>query len=213
MEKPNLANVQTELLRMGELVQKTVRRAIQSLKDRDEHLAKEIINQDDIVDNFLLVMEEKVALVLSENPLPKDLRHLLAILKIANNLERIADYAGNIAELVLEFKGEEYIKPLEHIPHLSRLALNMLDVSLQAFVDGNPDLAEAVCKRDEEADNLNEEIHHELLEMMDKPTDPRTIRQSLRFYMISGYLERIADHATNIGEETIFGATGKRVKY
>ncbi|HEX2954803.1 MAG TPA: phosphate signaling complex protein PhoU [Bacillota bacterium] len=213
MEKPNLTMVQNELLRMGELVQKTMRRAIQSLKDRDEHLAREIINQDDIIDNFLIVMEDHVAAALAEGPTTKDLRRLLANLKISNNLERIADYASNIAELVLEFKGEEYIKPLEHIPHLSRLALDMLDASLKAFVEGDADLAEAVCKRDDEADDLHEDIHHELLRLMDQSSDPRTTRQSIRFLLISGYLERIADHATNIGEETIYSATGKRVQF
>jgi phosphate transport system protein len=213
MEKPNLTLVQNELLRMGELVQKTVRRAIQSLKDRDEHLAREIINQDDIIDNYLIVMEDHVAAALAENPTSKDLKRLLANLKIANSLERIADYATNIAELVLEFKGKEYIKPLEHIPHLSRLALDMLDAALKAFVEGDADLAEAVCKRDDEADDIHEEIKHELVHLMDKATDPSSIRQSLRFFLISGYLERIADHATNIGEQTIFSATGKRVQY
>lgn len=212
MEKPSLGAIQAELLQMGQIVQQTVRKSIQSLKDHDEKMALEIINQDDIVDNLLVVMEEKVALALSENPTPHDLRCLLSILKIANNLERVADYATNISEIVLEFKDEQHIKPLVHIPHLSRIALNMLDVSLQAFVDMNSDLAEAVCKKDEEADNLYEEIHRELVGMMNE-ADSRTVRQALHFLLVARYLERIADHATNIGEETIYTATGKRVQY
>lgn len=213
MEKPNLKTIQDDLLKMGELVQQTVRRAIQSLKDHDEKLAFEVINQDDIIDNCLVVMEEKVALALGDGPTPKDLRSLLSVLKIATNLERVADYSTNIAEITLEFKGEEHIKPLVHIPHLSRVALNMLDVSLQAFVNNDSDLAEAVCKKDDEADNLNEEIHRELVHLMETEGDPKVIRQSLRFILVSRYLERIADHATNIGEETILVSTGKRVQF
>lgn len=213
MEKPNLKTIQDDLLKMGESVQQTVRRAIQSLKDHDEQLAFDVINQDDIIDNALVVMEEKISSALMENPTPKEIRSLLSALKIATNLERVADYSTNIAELALEFKGEEHIKPLVHIPHLSRVALNMLDVSLQAFVNHDSDLAEAVCKKDDEADNLNEEIHRELVHMMESVADPRVIKQSLRFILVSRYLERIADHATNIGEETILVTTGKRVQF
>lgn len=213
MAKPDLKTIQDDLLKMGETVQQTVRRAIQSLKDRDENLALEVINQDDIIDNCLVVMEEKVALAMANEPTPKEIRALLSAAKIANNLERVADYSTNIAEIALEFKREEHIKPLVHIPHLSRVALNMLDVSLQAFVNNDSDLAEAVCKKDDEADNLNEEIHRELVQMMENNSDPRIIRQSLRFILVSRYLERIADHATNIGEETILIATGKRVQF
>ncbi|HHZ20063.1 MAG TPA: phosphate signaling complex protein PhoU [Firmicutes bacterium] len=211
--KAQLAMVQEDLLKMGKMVQDTVHRAIKALDEKNGQMALEIINQDDIIDNMLVVMEEEVATVLGEGPHPKDIKRLLSIAKIANNLERIADYASNIAEIVLEFKGQEYVKPLVHIPQMTRLALNMLDTALQAFVDGNGDLAEAVCKRDEEVDNLHDEVHRELLGLMVKETEGQRIRQSVGFMRISGFLERIADHATNIGEETIFISTGKRTQY
>lgn len=213
MSTARLVSVQEDLLKMGQMVQQTVRQAIKALDAKDEQAALEIINQDDIVDNMLVVMEEKVASVLAEGSYAKDIKRLMSIAKIANNLERIADYATNISEIVLEFKGQEYVKPLIHIPQMTRLALNMLDTSLQAFVDGNSDLAEAVCKRDEEVDDLFNEVHQELMELMAGENDKKRIRQSVGFLLIARYLERIADHATNIGEETIFVSTGKRVQF
>ena len=110
-------------------------------------------------------------------------------------------------------KNQEYIKPLIHIPQLASLALNMLDVALRAFLDGNADLAEAVCRKDEEADNICDSIYKELTTNLTAQEDPNWVKQIIRLNMVARYLERIADHATNIGEETILLYTGKRVKY
>jgi phosphate transport system protein len=203
-----------EFLQMGEDVEKVVNRSIEALVKRNYQDALKVINEDDLIDNRQIVIEEKIAKLLSENNLPrKTLRTSLSILKLANDLERVGDYATNIAEIVLELKNEEYIKPLIHIPQLASLALNMLEVSLKAFVEGNSDLAEAVCRKDENADNMYEEIYDELSLLLTDLKDVKAARQAIRFHMIARFLERIADHATNIGEETILINTGKRVKY
>lgn len=209
-----LDQLMAEFLQMGEDVEKVVNRSIEALVKRNYQDALKVINEDDLIDNRQIVIEEKIAKLLSENNLPrKTLRTSLSILKLANDLERVGDYATNIAEIVLELKNEEYIKPLIHIPQLASLALNMLEVSLKAFVEGNSDLAEAVCRKDENADNMYEEIYDELSLLLTDLKDVKAARQAIRFHMIARFLERIADHATNIGEETILINTGKRVKY
>ena len=91
--------------------------------------------------------------------------------------------------------------------------MNMVSTVLKAFVDKDIDLAEAVCRKDEEADNLYDEICEELIRIIGKESDPKKAYQASRFLLIAEWLERAADHATNIGEETIYIVTGKRVKY
>ncbi|NLY91507.1 MAG: phosphate signaling complex protein PhoU [Firmicutes bacterium] len=199
---------------MGKRVAQAVRRSIDALVEKDPQIALEIINQDDLIDNQLIVIEDQITrYIATKNPQGKELRRSLSVFKLAKDLERVADYATNIAEIALELKNEEYIKPLIHIPQLASLALNMLDVALRAFLDGNVDLAEAVCRKDEEADNLCDDIYKELTTKVLTQGEPSWARQTIRFNMIARYLERIADHATNIGEETILLYTGKRVKY
>ena len=199
---------------MGDAVKERVERSIKALVEKDPEAALEIIREDDLFDNELIVFEDKTTRFIAEkNPHGKELRSSLSIFKMAKDLERIADYATNIAEIVLELKNEEYIKPLIHIPKLASLALNMLEVALRAFLDGDSDLAEAVCRKDEEADNLCDLIFKELTSGELTDGQLRSIRQTVRFNMVARFLERIADHATNIGEETILLHTGKRVKY
>lgn len=209
-----LEQLMSELEQMGKRVAQAVRRSIDALVEKDPQIALEIINQDDLIDNQLIVIEDQITrYIATKNPQGKELRRSLSVFKLAKDLERVADYATNIAEIALELKNEEYIKPLIHIPQLASLALNMLDVALRAFLDGNVDLAEAVCRKDEEADNLCDDIYKELTTKVLTQGEPSWARQTIRFNMIARYLERIADHATNIGEETILLYTGKRVKY
>lgn len=203
-----------DFLRMGRGVEAAVKCSVKAMVEKNMEEALKIIAGDSVFDNDLIVIEDKVAGIMADrNPKGRELRTCLSIAKLARDLERIGDYAANIAEITLELKDEEYIKPLIHIPRLAEVACDMLKVSLQAFVDGNPDLAEAVCRRDEKADNLYEELYNEIIQILLKPGDLTHTGQGVRFLLVGGYLERIADHATNIGEEIIFMHTGKRVKY
>ncbi|NLW56874.1 MAG: phosphate signaling complex protein PhoU [Firmicutes bacterium] len=209
-----LDQLMAELVQMGEGVKRVVLRSIDALVNRNNQAALEIINEDDLIDNQLIVIEEKTTQLLAEqNPKGKELRCCLSIFKLAKDLERIGDYANNIAKIALELKNEEYIKPLTHLAQMSTLVVNMLEVALQSFVDGDVDLAEAVCRKDEKADNLYEEIYDELTQLLTDSGDLKRVQQAIRFHLIARFLERIADHATNISEETILLYTGKRVKY
>ncbi len=203
-----------DFLRMGRGVEAAVKSSVKAMVEKDMEEALKIIAGDSVFDNDLIVIEDKVAGIIADrNPKGRELRTCLSIAKLARDLERIGDYASNIAEVTLELKDEEYIKPLIHIPRLAEVACNMLKVALQAFVEGDPDLAEAVCREDEKADNLYEELYNEIIQILLTPEDLTRTAQGVRFLLVGGYLERIADHATNIGEEIIFIHTGKRVKY
>lgn len=202
------------LLKMGAVVQETMQMAVQALKNQDVELARKVIEQDDIIDNYQVVIEEEIArLATYELPTAMEQRRRVALIKMAGDLERIGDYATNIAEVVLRLKNEPFIKPLVHIPQLSALAVTMLNTALKAFVDRDSDLAEAVCHRDDEADDLYDEISAELIHIVGNGVDQQSARQAMLLLLIAEWLERTADHATNIGEETVFIVTGKRVKY
>jgi phosphate transport system protein len=206
--------IELDLLKMGSLVEATMKKAIQALRDQDGDIARHVIEQDDLIDNLQIVIEEEIERIVSKIPqIGFDLRRDFTTIKIVNDLERIGDYATNIAEVVLELKTEKYIKPLVHIPQLAGLAMSMVSTVLKAFVDKNADLAEAVCRKDEEADNLYAEIQDELIKILTKNTNPQVSYQASRFLLIAEWMERTADHATNIGEEIIYILTGKRVKY
>ena len=210
----NMEKVEQDLLKMGDLAQEIMKLAIEALRDHNVDLARVVIEKDDQIDNLEIVVQEEIErLVANGAKVGFDVRRQLAALKIARDLERIGDYATNIAEVVLELKNEQYLKPLVHIPQLAGLAMNMVATVLKAFIDKNPDLAEAVCRKDEEADNLHAAICDELIRIIGKEADPRRAYQASRFLMIAEWLERTADLTTNIGEETIYITTGKRVKY
>lgn len=206
--------VEQDLLKMGSLVEETMKMAIQALREQNTDLALQVIERDDLIDNMQIVIEDELQrVVMATQPLGFDLRRDFSTIKIVNDLERIGDYATNIAEVVLELKNERYLKPLVHIPQLASLAMNMVSTVLKAFVAKNADLAEAVCKKDEEADNIYDEICDELVRIIGQESDHQKAYQASRFLLIAEWLERAADHATNIGEETIYIVTGKRVKY
>lgn len=206
--------LEQDLLKMGNIVEETMRMAIQALRDQNQESAIIVIERDDLIDNLQIVIEEEIErCAMGNHSTGFELRRSFATIKIVNDLERIGDYATNIAEVVLELKNEQYLKPLVHIPQLASLAMSMVTTVLKAFVEKNPDLAEAVCRRDDEADDIYEEICEELVRIIGNESNPQKAYQASRFLLIAEWLERAADHATNIGEETIYILTGKRVKY
>ena len=203
-----------ELSDMSEIAEGMLQDAIKALNSRDIELAKEVINKDDLVDNYLITVEEQATRLLAmEQPLRSDVWNNIAAIKIASDLERVGDMAHNIAEIVLNLNKDEKVEPLIMIPELADLVLEMLDTVLEAFVTRNADLAEAVCRKYEEADNIYEQIFNSSIKLMDKSEGTTNISQIISFLDVAKSLERIGDHATNIGEETIFVVTGKRVKY
>jgi len=210
----NIERLEKDLFKIGHLVEEMMKMVIQALREQKAELALQVIELDDQVDNLQIVIEEEIEHIALNMPMHGfDLRRYFATIKMVNDIERIGDYACNIAEIVLELKNETYMKPLEHIPQLADLAMKMVTTVIQAFLAKDVDLAEAVCKKDDEADNLYDEIREELIKLTSQESNAQKAYQSSRFLLVAEWLERTADHATNIGEETIYIGTGKRVKY
>jgi phosphate transport system protein len=207
-----LRNLRTSLLQMGGLVERQIANAVQSLVERDSELARRTIARDAEVNRMDIDTDALcIRLLALRQPAASDLRFITTGLKITTDLERIGDMAVNICERVLELNHEPVLKPYIDIPRMATLAQSMVKDSLDAFVNNDTDLAERVIARDDEVDQLNYQIFRELLSYMAE--EPRTISRATRVLFVSKYLERIADHATNIAEMVVFMVKGKTIRH
>ncbi len=205
-----LSMLYDRLKEMGYMVEEAIDNAIKSLAKQDIDMAKRVIAKDDLIDDMELEIEDRcIKLIATQHPLAGDLREIFTSLKIITDLERMADHAVDIAKVTLRLEGQKYIKPLIDIPRMSQLAREMVRDCLKAYMNKDVDLAYAIHKKDDIIDGLYKQIFRELLVYMME--DPKTISQATQFLFVSRYLERIADHTTNICEWVIYMITGKRV--
>ncbi len=207
-----LKHLNEKLLEMVRLVEEAISRAVRALVKRDGKLAEQVIRADDTI-NFLEIEIEELCLKLLalQQPLAIDLRFIASALKINNDLERIGDQAVNIAERTLDLLKQPLLKPLIDIPRMATLAQRMIKDSLDAFVNRDTKLARDVCERDDEIDDLNDQIFRELLTYMMQ--NPKTISRAVDLILVGRHLERIADLATNICEDVIYLVNGKMIKH
>jgi phosphate transport system protein len=207
-----LRKLKEQLLLMGGFVESAIAKSIQSLTERDNDLARQVIADDKTVDQLDLDVDNLCLRLLAlYQPTAADLRFITASLLINNNLERMADQAVNIAQRVLELNEMPTLKPLIDIPRMSNISQEMTRDSLDAFVQRDAEIARLVRSRDPELDNLNLQVFRELLTYM--MSDMTTITRAVNLILISRNLERIGDHATNIAEEVIFMVEGAVVKH
>ncbi len=203
-----LKELEQQLLKMGSFVEGMLDSSVQALIRQDSELADEVIRRDDVADNMDLEIETACMRLLAlQQPMSKDLRIISTALKIITDLERIGDYSVDIAKAAKLLSGEPYFKPLIDIPRMAELTKKMLRDALQAFVDRSIEKAIQVCKDDDAVDQLNKGLLEELMDYMRK--DPKLIMQSVHFILISRYLERIADHVTNVAERIVYMETGE----
>jgi phosphate transport system protein len=207
-----LKKLREEILYMGGMVEDQIQKAIKSLVDRDSSLADVIIERDHEVNRLDVEIDDLcIKLLALHQPAGRDLRFITTGLKITTDLERIGDMAVNICERALELNLEPLLKPYIDIPRMARIAQRMIRESLDAFVREDTELALKVCKDDEEMDQLNSQIFREVVTYM--IDDSGTINRAIKISSISKYLERIADHATNIAEMVIFMVKGKSIRH
>jgi phosphate transport system protein len=207
-----LGALRNQLLRMGGLVEERVHRAVQSLIVRREEDARRIVASDDEVNDLQLDIDDRcLRLLATQAPLAGDLRLITSAMKINADLERIGDQAVNIAENALTLIPQPPVKPLIDIPRMAEVAERMIRDALDAFVKRDATLARDVLGRDDEVDELKDQVFRELLTYM--MADPGTIQRALALILVSRNLERIADHATNIAEDVIFIAEAKDVRH
>lgn len=206
-----LRELNLKLLKMGAMVLEIVEEAVQSLIKQDLEMARRVYQMDDQIDELELELEnECMRLLALQQPMARDLRVIGTIMKIITDLERMGDHAVNIAKVTIEIGNEPLIKPLIDIPRMAKLSQEMVNKSLDAFMRSDIHLAEEVAYDDEAVDKIYEEIYKELIEMIIE--NPSITRQATHLLFIGRYLERIADHATNIGERVIYMETGERVE-
>lgn len=196
------------IVHMGQLVTVMIEQATQSLARQDLELAQHVIDSDDEVDRLLIDLEMRALQLLAlQQPMARDLRTIGTALKLVTDLERMADHATDIADTTLRLGGEPLIKPLVDVPRMAEVAQEMTRDALRAFVREDEHLARTMIGRDDEVDHCYKAVFDELLEMMQR--DPRVVKQATYLLHVAMYLERIGDHATNLGEWTIYMLTGE----
>ncbi len=204
----DLRIVQDDLLRLGSLIDTAISRALQALADRDADLARQIVADDAQVNALRFQIEEECfTLIATQQPAARDLRATVAAMNIVNDLERMADHAAGIAEIVLRMGDEPLLKPLIDMPRMADECRDMLRQALDAYVKHGVERARAVAARDDVIDGLYNQIFRELLSFMLE--DPRTTTRALYLLFSAHNLERIGDHITNIAERVIFMTSGE----
>ncbi|WP_037282982.1 phosphate signaling complex protein PhoU [Saccharibacillus sacchari] len=197
------------LIKMGTRMDEALQEAVESLKTADLAKAEEVIRRD----GELNVLEEEILelgsqLIITQQPVAKDLRRIIVAFKISSDLERMGDLARDIAKVTVRLDGEAIVKPLVDIPHMAGIASTMISESIRSYMDENTDLAYKMAKDDDEVDELYGSMLRELYALLiDKP---EAAPQMMLLQMVGRYIERIADHATNIGENVVFLVTGRR---
>tara|TARA_A100001037_G_scaffold291213_1_gene304996 strand:- start:8809 stop:9462 length:654 start_codon:yes stop_codon:yes gene_type:complete len=200
--------LEDDLLNLSSMVEKSILRSIDALKNRDLKLAEEIIFQDNYIDEKTNQIEEKcIHLIATQQPIATDLRRIVVFLLIANELERIGDYAEGIAKISIAMGNEPPLKPLIDIPIMAEKASNMLRNSIDSLVNRDIVTATSILSADDEIDDIYRKVYKDLLKFMLE--DSKTIQRATYLLWVAHDLERTADRATNIAERVIYLVTGK----
>lgn len=207
-----ISKLKKMLFEMAASVEEMIAKSIKALKDRNMIMAEEVIKGDQKINEMEVEIDNQCIRILAlYHPEAADLRTVSMIMKINNDLERIGDHAVNIAEKTIYLADKPPVKPLIDIPKMADKAIQMLQESLDAFVNKDAELAVEVCKKDDDVDELEPQIVRELVTYM--ISDPQTIDRSLALILIAREIERVADLATNIAEDTYYIASGKMLKH
>ena len=204
----DLAELRGLIIDMGSFAEAAIEEAMRCLVERDTAAAAELIQADEQLDELEVEAERRVIqLIALRAPMADDLREVVAALKIAGVVERIGDYAKNIARRVRRLHGD--IEPLSLLPEMAKIASEMVHDVLRAFVDRDPEKARKVCLRDDALDDFYDSIFRTLLTFMME--NPQNIGPSTTLLFVAKNLERIGDHATNVAEMVYYAATGERL--
>ena len=207
-----LRELKDRLLVMSDKAEKALQDSMDALINRSPSLARQVIERDDEVDRLEVEIDDLCLRTLAlEQPVAGDLRLLATVLKIVRDLERIADIGANASKRVLELVNEPELKPLVDLPIMMKVATQLLRSSVDAFVNGDAELAEKVIRDDSQVDFMHEQIFRELLTYMLE--DPSTISRCIKLMFIAKGLERVGDHAANISEMVIFLVRGKDIRH
>jgi len=208
-----IVEVRQQIFTMAGIVEEMLANSVKALVEKNPALAAQVVGPDEERVNQLEMENEDAAinLVALYQPEASNLRSIVMMMKINNDLERLGDHAVNIAESAQFLMDRPPVKPLVDIPKMADTAIGMLKDVLDAFTRNDAELARAVCRRDSVVDGLNNTIKNDLARVMS--ADSTTIERALKLMMISLNLERVADLATNVAEDVIYIATGQSIKH
>lgn len=206
-----IMGLRDEVLKLSFVVDQAIEKAVQSLKERNVEVARQVIADDALINKARYEIEKKCYLLLAtQQPTARDMRSVVTAIHIAVELERIGDHAEGMAKLSLELAKEPPLKPLIDIPRMAEVCREMLRASLNAYLTWNAEQARITIQRDDEVDQLDDQVYRELLTFMLQ--DPRNIGRATFLLWVSHDLERSADRITNICERVIFMVTGEMIE-
>lgn len=205
----DLEELRNLLEQMGEHVTDALEGAVLALQNLDTVRAQEIVKND----LRLNAMEDRIMeigsrLIITQQPVAKDLRRIIVAFKISSDLERMGDLALDVAKVTMRIQGQQLIKPLVDIPRMAEIVTVMITEAIQSYLDENTDLAYKMAQDDDQVDGLYSAMINELYTYMVQK--PESVNQAMLLTLVGRYIERIADHATNIGESVVYLVTGKR---
>jgi phosphate transport system protein len=207
-----LEELKQRLLWMAGLAEKSVHQAVQALFEKNEDMARKVLEEEATINEMQIEIDDRVLRLLAlQQPMAVDLRFILSISRINNDLERIGDQAVNIAQSALRILRHPQVKPYVDLPRMSALAEGMVRDSLNALVQRDAELARSVLVRDDEVDRLRDQIFRELLTYMME--NSAVIFPAFELILVAKNLERIGDHATNIAEDVIYMVAGRDVRH
>jgi phosphate transport system protein len=207
-----LRSLKEKLLLIGHKAEASIADATRALIERKPSLAQRVVDEDDQLDQLELEIDDICLEILArEQPVASDLRFITTAMKIVGDIERIGDNGVNIARRALEILDEPELKPIIDVPVAAAAAQRILKESLDAFVNGDAELAKRVIDGDRYIDDVCEQMLRELLTYMFE--DPSTITRALRLIFVARNLERVGDHAANIAEMVIFLVNGQDIRH
>jgi phosphate transport system protein len=203
-----LKTLTDQIINMSTLIEKAIDQTIKALVNKDAELAKKIIQGDDVFDDLERKIEDEcVSLISRQQPVASDLRAIFSIVKIVTDLERIADHCEDISTITLNLIDEDYVKALIDIPKMADLVKEMVRKTVDCFIEQDVIKAKLICANDDAVDMYYQLVISDVKELL--AIKPESAGQLLDFLMIAKYLERMADHATNVAEWVIYSVDGK----
>ena len=206
-----LKNVFEKLVLMCRYIETAIEKCVKALVERNFELAREVREEDKLINEMERDIEHTcLKILMMEHPVASDFREVSAALKMITDLERIGDQARDIADITTQFDDAEYIQKLDHIPRMAVIVIQMVKDGVQAYINRDLALARTLDKTDDKVDELFNVVMSDLTALI--RNDPENAEQAIRFMMITKYLERIGDHAVNIGEWVEYAITGSHPK-
>lgn len=203
-----LNRLHKDIIKMGSFIEESISNMIEALTTQNIELANHVIQNDDLIDDMERKIERECLIIVArQQPIATDLRDIASILKIVTDLERIGDHCEDISEYVIKLADMEPVTSLEHIPAMAEKVKSMISDTIDAYVRKDLELAKEIISRDDVIDKHFDDLVEKLVALME--TDSSTAKACTHYLFISKYLERMADHATNIAEWIVYFITGE----